>query len=273
MSRRDSRAGTSFSSQRPKPKPEPKPDVKPVEIFELRVKTQQMVLRTRRIRTQIGRVSDLILARETAINKTHEQQTEVPAVNTDHSRTIGHVQRSVECASNALEALKEDLNKVINDDRTFIVKELEEEGRLGYCENLRLNARLVDSRAEAAHSEQLLEFAALRASEANKKELESQIRATRRQIADLLDKASRYSVKRQKIEIEKTILGFEASDADPDDTTEQCEAKRAELEESIQSCNDSLAEEQASFESAMTELQEIVEGQRAAIVEHLRATA
>jgi hypothetical protein len=155
-----SRPATSLHSQK---SAKPKPDVKPVDIFEMRVKTQQMVLKSRRLRTAIGRIDDLIAARENAINKTHEQQTEVPAVATDHSKTIGHIARSVDCASNALEALREDIDKVVNDDRTFIVKELQEEGRIAHCENFRLNRRLVDSRAEAAYAEQLLEAAAMRA--------------------------------------------------------------------------------------------------------------
>jgi hypothetical protein len=244
-----------------------------VDIFELRVKTQQLILRTRRLRTQIGRIDDLIAARENAINKTHEQQTSVPAVATDHSKTIGHVQRSVRCAANALEALKEDINKVVNDDRTYLVKELEEEGRVAYCENLRLNARLVESKAAAEQAQHLLEIAATRASEANKTELESQIRTKRQQIFDLQEKAIAYSVKSQKIEIERTILEHEEQAADPDQSTCESFDKLEEIKNGVFSCEDALTEDADDFAMTVSELRQIIEDQRTAIVEHLRSTA
>jgi hypothetical protein len=229
-----------------------------------------MVLKTRRLRTQLGRIDDLIAARENAINKTHEQQTDTPAVSVDHSTTINHLKRSTECATNALAALRQDLQDVFHDDRTFVVKELEEEGRIAYCENLRLNKKLQDSKAEESHSGYLLQVASFRASPQNTKELDSQVRSIRGLNAELRGKALAYSSKRQKIEIEKLIIEHGQNGPPVDSRIKQANDKKAEVLRLIKEKEEALAQMRGEFDQSMNELREIIDRQREAIVDHLR---
>jgi hypothetical protein len=253
------------------PKQQSQPEIKPSDIHELKVKTQRLILKTRRGRTQLGRIEDLIAARENAINKTHEQQTEVPAVSVDHSTTIGHLQRSTSCAENALAALKEELHKVLHHDKTFIVKELEEEGKIAYCENLRLNQRLRDSKAEAAHSAHLLQVASYRASPQNAADLDSLIRATRAANSELRDKSVAYASKTQRIEIERLIIEHQKNGVAVDSTVAGGKSKHQSTCEKIKQKRAELVQEKADFEGKLAELERIVEDQRAMIVEHLRS--
>jgi hypothetical protein len=65
-----------------------KVDIKPSDVYELRLKTQQIILKTRQLRTQLNRLNDRILAHTNAIQKTREQQSETPSVATNHSNYI-----------------------------------------------------------------------------------------------------------------------------------------------------------------------------------------
>jgi hypothetical protein len=94
----------------------------------------------------------------------------------------------------------------------------------------------------------------------------------RQQIFELREKAIAYSVKSQKIEVEKKIVEREQQEADPEMTVQESSDRLEEVREKIFKCQERLMEEREGFDDTMIELHGIVEGQRAAIVEYLRTT-
>jgi chromosome segregation ATPase len=245
------------------------PEIHPSEIHELKMRIGQTTTKTRRLRSQLNRLNDRILAQTNAIIRTREQQSEVSAVAGSHDNTIAQLGRSIKIAQNALAVLKEDLTKTINDDRTFVIKELEEEVKLAYAENVRLNARSREAEREVQIAEQQLQDAAHRAAPVKLNILRQQIRDLHNTNAELRDKAVAYRAKKRRLDIEGLILEHIQKKVPTDETVEEAEKRTKELEEQIAGKRAELVAGEDAFLNKVAELQECIERQRFVITMHL----
>jgi hypothetical protein len=245
------------------------PDVRPCAIHAVKLKIGQTAIATRRMRSQLGRLNDRIIARTNAIIRTREQQSEVPAVAGAHNNTIAQLRRSIGVAANALAALRSDVTKTVNDDRTFIIKELEEEVKLLYSENLRLNERVRGADRQLQCYERLLQEAAHKASGRNRSILRQQIKDLMGEDAALRAKAVAYRSKKKRLDIEAAIIEHIQRKMPPQKTVGEATQRRQELEEKIASESVELAAGKRAFLRKMEELKAIIEAQKDAIVKHL----
>lgn len=237
-------------------------DIKPSDVYELKLKTQQTVLKARQLRTQLNRLNDRIVSQTNAINKTREQQSESLAVTTNHANSVPQLKRSVESAENALAALRNQIKKTRQDDKTFIVKELEEEVKLAYCENQRLMALLNDSKSEASKSEQKLQEASRLASNQNVQRMELEIRDLQNTNASLRDKAVAYNSKKMKLDIDKKIKEDQEKNVTSRQMIEEATKQQEEANEKAQKQAEELEKEKEEFLQKMDELQKILDEQR-----------
>lgn len=237
-------------------------DIKPSDVYELKLKTQQTVLKARQLRTQLNRLNDRILSQTNAINKTREQQSDAPALATNHANSVPQLKRSVESAENALANLRDQIKKTRQDDKTFLVKELEEEVKLAYCENQRLTALLNDSKGEANKSEQKLQEASRLASNQNLQRLQMEVRDLQSTNASLRDKAVAYNAKKGKLDIDKKIKEDQENKVPSQKIIEDATKEQEEANQKAQKQAEELEQEKAEFLQKMDELQKILDEQR-----------
>jgi chromosome segregation ATPase len=221
-----------------------------------------MALRARRLRTHQVRVEHRILANTNAINKTLEQQSDEPSVVTNHTNTIPQLKRSLDGAENTLMSLREEIETVREHDKTYIVKEFEEEVKMVYSEYQRLCNEQQIAQAQAASTAAKLAEAEARVSAQRLAELRKEVRDLREQNATLRDKAVAYYTKRKKLMAEYTIRDNETNKV-PNQKAVQ------EISDKIEEINGQIAQEVQAFEQKkaehrqkITELRQILENQK-----------
>lgn len=223
--------------------------IKPSDIYELKVKTQQMNLRIRQLKTQINRFND-------------RMATNANATPSKHTNSIPQFKRSAVAAENALNSLRQQIEDARQDDKVFVVKELEEEVKLAYCENQRLNMLLQDCRTEVRESEQRLRDASLFASHQNLQRLQREVRELQKFNATLRDKEVAYSIGKQKIDIERKIRENREKGISTQDAVDAAVHSREEATQTMEDQAETLEREKEEFHEAMSELQRIINEQR-----------
>ena len=223
--------------------------IKPSDIYELKVKTQQINLRIRQLKTQINRFNDRMANNATA-------------TPSKHTNSIPQFKRSATAAENRLDSLHEQIEEARVDDKVFLVKELEEEVKLAYCENQRLNMLLQDCRAQAKESEQRLQDATLFASQKNLQRLQRDVRELQKHNATLRDKEVAYSVKKQKVEIERKIKENRERGISTKDAVDEALRSRKEASDQAKNQAETLEREKDEFHEKIGELQRIINEQR-----------
>ena len=235
--------------------------VKPSDIHELKVKTEQIHLRIRRLKAANLRMNDQMVTRTTGGQN--------PGVMSSHQNAIPQLRRSVEAAQHALESLRKQIDEATVDDRVFLVKELQEEVKLAYCENQRLNIELQDRKNEAKECAERLEDASLFASGQNLQKLQREIREFQGMNKSLRDKADAYSVKKEKIEVEKTIKRNQENKVPPKQVVDEAIQRGAENRERVEQQTQELARDKERFLKNVDELQQIIDEQRRTITAFL----
>ncbi|OHS99111.1 hypothetical protein TRFO_34565 [Tritrichomonas foetus] len=244
-------------------------DIKPSDVHELKLKTQQILLKTRHLRTQLNRLNDRITSETNAINKTFEQQTDQAPVASNHKNSVSQLSRSVECAENTLANLKDEIENVRQNDKTFLVNELREEVKLAYCENQRLTKELQDRSLQANTAERLLQDAARKASSQNINELKASIREMQAANADLREKAIAYRSKRAKLLMEQTIAGHQEKKVSTQTIVDEANNRQEETTKEINKNAEELQDSKKEYEEKIGELQAILEEQRQKITDFL----
>ena len=244
-------------------------EIKPSDVHELKLKTQQILLKTRQLRTQLNRLNDKITAKTNAINKTFEQQSGPAPIVTNHSNSVPQLQRSVELAENTLASLKEEIEAAYQDDKTFIVKELEEEVKLAYCENQRLSQEAKEARHQSNDTNKLLRDATYKASNQNLQELRSSIREIQEANASLLDKSVAYSSKNEKLRVDQTIVENEQNKVPHQKAIDDANKKKEESAEKINKKTEKIEKIKKEHQEKIDELNKIIQQQKQVINDFL----
>ncbi|KAH0791332.1 hypothetical protein GPJ56_004742 [Histomonas meleagridis] len=244
-------------------------EIKPSDVHELKLKTQQILLKTRQLRTQLNRLNDKITAKTNAINKTFEQQSGQSPIVTNHSNSVPQLQRSVELAENTLSSLKEEIEAAYQDDKTFIVKELEEEVKLAYCENQRLSQEAKEARQQSNSTSKLLKDATYKASNQNIQELRSSIRDIQETNASLRDKSFAYSSKNEKLRVDQTILENEQNKVSHQKAIDDANKKKEELTEKLNKKTEKIEKLKQDYQEKIDELNQIIQKQKQVINDFL----
>jgi chromosome segregation ATPase len=239
-----------------------KTDIKPSDVYELRLQTQQMALRARRLRTHQMRVEGRILANTNAINKTLEQQSDEPSVVTNHTNTIPQLKRSLDGAENTLAALREEIETIREHDKTYVVKEFEEEVKIVYSEYQRLCREQQEAHAQAARTAAKLAEAEGRVSPQRLAELRKEVRDLREQNATLRDKAVAYYTKREKLLAEYTIKENEDKKVPNQKALQEITDKQEEVKGQIEQEVQAFEEAKAEHRQKIVELRQILEDQK-----------
>ena len=267
-------------------------DIKPSDVYEIKLKTQQLRQQTRQTRTQLSRAQDRINSQTNAINKTFEQSSDQPPVATNHSNTVPQLQRSVESAQNTLDSLKNEIEKTRKDDKTFSVRELQEEVKIIYCEYTRLNKEVADGQEESQAVENARSQAEMKCSSRYQNSLKAQINELKSAIIDLNDKSNAYASKNAKLESDKELvkeLGEQNQPVTPKSGKQQTQRqqqqpkqrsaqqikkesdeKKAQIQTEIDEETEKLKESHKQHEESMNELRQIIEAMKEKIVEQLQ---
>ncbi|OHT14109.1 hypothetical protein TRFO_03127 [Tritrichomonas foetus] len=244
-------------------------DIKPSDVYELRLKTSHLQLRTRQLKTQLNRLQDRILAHTNAINKTFEQESDQPAVTSNHANSVPQLKRSLDSATNTLENLLEQIDNARNDDKTFLVKELQEEVKLAYCEHQRLALELQDAKLEANQSTQRRQEMEFRISSQHINELKSSARELQGQNASLRDKAIAYKAKQKKLQVDHQIQEHIQKKMPPQKALEEADKKAQGTNEKLSEAAQNLNEEKSKHRQKIEELRELIAEQKQKILDFL----
>jgi vacuolar-type H+-ATPase subunit I/STV1 len=249
-------------------------DIKPAQIHELKLQTQQIQQQTLLLRTQLRRTEIQINSKTSAINQTFEQSSTEPQTSKSiHKISIPRIRRNIEGARNTLESLKEHIEAADRDDRTSAVQELEEELKMTYCEHQRLSRGLQDRRAEADLYRKQLEESQFRVSGQHIAELRASIRELRAENATLRDKANAYQAKIERMLIEEEILEYQKNRWTPPDVLDQVEADLAETNAQMNKLCEKLDAEAEKYEQTVGELKGIIEEMKKKIAQKLEHDA
>lgn len=243
--------------------------IKPADVYELRLKTSHLQLRTRQLRSKLNRLQDRILANTNAINKTFEQESDQPAVTSNHSNSVPQLRRSVESAANTLENLRDTIDKMRYDDKTYIVKELEEEVKLAYCEHQRLAMELQDAKIEANNSAQRRKEAEERISNQHIRELKAKNIELQGENASLRDKAVAYKMKQKKLQIEQDIFDHAKNRQPAEKTIKEADQRIQEMTENLSKTAQQLNEDKEKHLQKIQELRDLIEEQKQKIQDFL----
>jgi chromosome segregation ATPase len=260
------------TSSRTKRVPVPQPDIKPSQIHDLKLLTQQYQQEARLLRTQLKRTQIQINSKTSVINKTFEQSGNTPTGSkTIHEHTIENLTRNIAGAKNTLDILRVDIDQAEKDDRTSSVEELEEELKMTYCEYQRLVELLQRKKTEAQYFEKELAASEYRVSNEHVAELRADIRVTRAENASLRDKANAYQIKIEKIRIEAEIVDNIERNISTQDVLDQVDITRAENNRRLNELCNELNEDAEKHDQNLTELLDIVEEMKQKIADHLGA--
>lgn len=244
-------------------------DIKPADVYELRLKTSHLQLRTRQLRSKLNRLQDRIVASTNAINKTFEQESDQPAVTSNHTNSVPQLRRSVESAANTLESLHETIDQTRYDDKTYIVKELQEEVKLAYCEHQRLAMELQDSKIEVNESTQKRKEAEERISTQHIKELKAKNLQLQAENASLRDKAVAYKMKQKKLQIDQEISNHAKNKQPVEKTIKEADQKAQEMNEKLIQLAKELNESKEKHQQKIQELKDLIEEQKQKIQDFL----
>lgn len=244
-------------------------DIKPANVHELKLKTQQILLKTRQLRTQVNRINDRITSETNAINRTFEQQTDNAPVSLSHDNSLKQLNRSVQSAENTLQNLREEIEKIRYNDKTYIVNELREEVKLAYCENQRLNQELQQRNSENSDVDKQLQEASKKASNSYINELKNKIKEIKAINIDLRDKADAYRAKRAKLLIEQTIAGHQEKKVNTQTIIDEANTKNEETAKSNNQTAEELKSSKKEYEEKVAELQDLIDKQRQKIINYL----
>ena len=244
--------------------------VRPAQVYELKLQTQQIRQQITMLRSQLKRTEFQITSKTSAINRTFEKgQDRAKGSATIHMNTIPNLQRNIERHRNTLETLREQIYAAENDDRTSLVEELEEELKMTYCEYQRHVRLLREKKSENQYFDQQLGEAEFRASPQHVADLRASIKATREENASLRDKANAYQIKIEKINIEQEIFNYHEQKLKHEKVMARIEADNEARNKRLQELTQELNEEQEKHLRAVAELTEIVEGIKQKITEKL----
>jgi hypothetical protein len=248
-------------------------EIRPSDVYELRLQTQQMTLRTRRLRTHLHRCQQRILANTNAINKTFEQQSDEPSVVTKHENTTANLKRSVVSAEHTLESLQDQIEKAKEHDKTYIVKELQEEVKLLYSEHQRMWEELrVEKLRESQLASRLAE-AEQRASSQRLTELRNEIRALHELNASRRDKSVAYHLKRERLLIEYQIRDHIEKKVSTVKTIQEAQEKTEEINNTLREEVQASEDLKAEHRKKLSEIRQIIEEQKQKIIDFLEQTS
>jgi len=245
------------------------PEIKPSDVYELKLQTQKIIHRTRQLRTHLSRVQDRINAHTNAINKTFEQQSDQPQVTTNHSNTIPQLQRSVESAFNTLQTLKSEIERTRFDDKTFSVRELQEEVKIAYCENQRLAMLLQDTKIEANNVERFRSEVESKCMNQNIGELKNVIKELRDANVSLREKSSAYGIKKGKLDIELEIKKKFDEKVPQPKSINDIKQRIAQTEAENKELMGQLETDKSKHMQDVGELKQIIDGMRTKITNKL----
>jgi vacuolar-type H+-ATPase subunit I/STV1 len=264
-----SRPTTSTRTKRAAP---PQPEIKPSQIHDLKLLTQQYQQQTKLLRTQLKRTQIQINAKTLTINKTFEQSGNSPTTSkTIHEHTIENLARNIEGAKNTLDKLREEIDLAERDDRTSTVEELEEDLKMTFCEYQRLVQLHQQKTIEAQYFKKELADCEYRVSNEHVGELRAVIRTTRAENASLRDKSNAYQVKLEKIRIEAEIFDNHDRNIASQDVLDQVELNRAENNRRLNELCSELNEDAEKHDQNVSELMSIVEEMKQKIADRLDA--
>jgi chromosome segregation ATPase len=218
------------------------------------------------------RVEHRILANTNAINKTLEQQSDEPSVVTNHTNTIPQLKRSLDGATNTLAALREEIDLVREHDKTYIVKEFEEEVKIIYSEYQRLCNEQQEAQVAGAKTAAKLAEAEGRVSPQRIAELRKEVRDLRESNATLRDKAVAYYTKREKLVAEYSIRDNEDKKVPNQKALQEITDRQAAVNEQIAAEVQAFEDKKAEHRQKITELRQILEEQKRKLQEHLVET-
>ena len=245
-----------------------KKEIKPSDIYDLKVKTTKIEQEVRLLKTQLSRTKDRINQQNKAITKTkHQANSFTPQKS---KTTIKNLENSISSASNTLSALDEQIDRIEMDDKSAYLDELHEEILINYAEYVRVQETLKDRSNESKRFDKMLSQADARASSPYIQEQENALSAIQEENNKLIGKIKAYQNKCQKTKNEHLINKMESEKEslecalqEVDDANQRHTEKRDKYENLSHSEHDEYA-------LAVDELQQLIMYQRKIISDYLQ---
>jgi hypothetical protein len=241
----------------------PSSEIKPAQVHELKLQTQQMRQQTVILRTQLTRLESQIHSKSSIINQRLDPNRDQPQVSpTIHANTIRNLQLNVESARNTLATLKEEIEELESDDRTPAIDELEEELKFSYCEYTRLLQGVQDKKAAAAaYAKELLELE-LRGAARHLGDLRALVREVRAQNVSLREKANAFQLKIEKLNVEDEIVDAQSGERPEHEILADAQAEHEELKARVTAVVEKMNDEADEHAQKIARLGEIIQAMK-----------
>ena len=241
-------------------------NIQPTDIQEIKLQTQQILHKTKILKSQIVKIDFMISSETKAVNKTFEQNSEKQNPSQVSKTTIDNITRSIDGAENRIKALQDEIETLSKDDRGAIVDELQEEVKIAYCEYQRLGKALADTKEVAQSYKAQLHEAESFANSIGR--LRATVRELKALNSSLRDKSNAYQIKHEKLLIEKQI-NDNLKKKNNQRWRDKVELKEAEYNQRMKQICDELNNEADVHEQKIIELHEIIQNMCQKISDHL----
>lgn len=246
----------------------PKKEIKPSDVYDMKIKTSKLEQDVRLLKTQLSRTKDRINQHNKTIGKTIAKGGQT-SINKGKG-TLVNLGQSIETATNTVDFLNEKLRISETDDKNSLLLELHEEILISHAEYMRVKDELKDKTEKNKKYEQLFSQADARASSQYIDEQEKALRNVQDENASLIEKIQAYQNKKQKIKIEQLICkreeegeSLECSIQEVNDANERHAKKLANYKELAK-------EEDRAYTNAINDLSSKIMYQRQIIADFLK---
>ena len=264
------RAYTSFSQTRPQhvsDLPSPKENITQDDINDIKLKTQQMELEKRQLRSKTNRMKSVIKDRNQSLKGVEKQTSDKQSIKTATKNTLLSLESTVKQLENSLAARKQELDELKKSDKLAVSEELQIEIQMLYLEQ----KRLIQESQSMKENESIImgELNRLRRQAASTKSNEESIDRLQIEIDQLTEKLFAYGKSEMRVAATKKLKMIHDNPSVLEQVRAQLEEEISKNEKIIEDNKKALEKVQKKEERNIEYLQSVIDEQAQKIQEAL----
>lgn len=236
-------------------------EIKPSDINDLKVKTQQLQLKIRQARSQHTRIQDQIHSLTNTINRTFERQSDKPPVTASYTNAIQNLQKTIDGQKAVLAKLRAEIDKAKEDDKTFLALELKEEVKLAYAENVRLTTAFKEHKEQEKESSRERTIAEFASSQQHITEVRATIKDLKLQNKGSKEKINIYGSKYETMRVDSDVAAKSKDKTPLDQRVQNANDEIQQVQDKIKEIDEQLDTAHQDHLQKVQELDEIYQQQ------------
>ena len=237
------------------------------DINDLKLKTQQLELERRQLKSKTAHARSVIRGRNQSLNSVVNQTADKQNIKTASKNTIASLKQTVRDLESTLSNRKNELDKLLKSDKLAISEELQVEIQILYLEQ----KRLMQQTRSMKESEAIIsgELNRLRRQAASTPSNEEAIDRLQAEIDELTEKLFMYSKNELRVAATKKLMSIHNEPEKLEEEKQKIEAEIESERQKIENNQKLLEKEQKLEEENIAYLQNVIDEQAQAIQEAL----